>query len=225
MLLLYLQIQHLIFMESIRVSIYEDNAKLRDLLELLIGHTEGFTIVGSYADCMKVAENVVRDKPDVVIMDIDMPGKSGIEGVQLVKALHVDVRVVMHTVFDDDDRLFTCLKNGADGYLLKKDSWAHLVSAIREVHEGGAPMSPGIAHRVLQAFRQPKESAKSTYHITDREQQVLELLARGFSYRMIGIEFSISPETVKRHLKNIYQKLHVQCGPEAVAKAIREKII
>jgi len=212
-------------MQPVRVSIYEDNAKLRDLLELLIGNTEGFTMAGSYPDCMKVTSDIKRDRPDVVIMDIDMPGRNGIEGVQLLKEMDVNIRVVMHTVFDDDDRLFACLTNGADGYLLKKDSWALLVNAIREVYDGGAPMSPGIANRVLKAFRQSKQTSKSDYHITDREQQVLELLARGFSYRMIGIEFSISPETVKRHLKNIYQKLHVQCGPEAVAKAIREKII
>jgi len=212
-------------MQPVRVSIYEDNAKLRDLLELLIGNTEGFAISGSYPDCNNVKDDINRDHPDVVIMDIDMPGRNGLEGVQLIKEVDVNVRVVMHTVFDDDDRLFTCLTNGADGYLLKKDSWAHLVNAIREVYEGGAPMSPGIANRVLKAFRQSKQSSKNDYHITDREHQVLELLARGFSYRMIGIEFSISPETVKRHLKNIYQKLHVQCGPEAVAKAIRERII
>jgi DNA-binding NarL/FixJ family response regulator len=212
-------------MQLVRVSIYEDNAKLRDLLELLIGHTEGFAISGSYPDCNNVKDDIKRDHPDVVIMDIDMPGRNGLEGVQLIKEVNVNVRVVMHTVFDDDDRLFSCLTNGADGYLLKKDSWAHLVNAIREVYEGGAPMSPGIANRVLKAFRQSKQSTKNDYHITDREHQVLELLARGFSYRMIGIEYSISPETVKRHLKNIYQKLHVQCGPEAVAKAIRERII
>ena len=212
-------------MQPIRVSIYEDNAKLRDLLELLIGHTEGFSIAGLYPDCRNVSEDIKRDLPDVVIMDIDMPGRNGIEGVRLIKEIDLNTRVLMHTVFDDDDRLFNCLTNGADGYLLKKDSWAHLVDAIREVFEGGAPMSPGIASRVLKAFHQPKVTSKQDYHITDREQQVLELLARGFSYRMIGIEFSISPETVKRHLKNIYQKLHVQCGPEAVAKAIREKII
>ena len=211
--------------QTVRVSIYEDNAKLRDLLELLIGNTEGFAMAGSYPDCTKVAADIKRDHPDVVIMDIDMPGRSGIEGVQLIKEIDISIRVVMHTVFDDDDRLFNCLTNGADGYLLKKDSWALLVNAIREVYEGGAPMSPGIATRVLKAFRQTKQSSKNDYHITEREHQVLELLARGFSYRMIGIEFSISPETVKRHLKNIYQKLHVQCGPEAVAKAIRERII
>jgi DNA-binding NarL/FixJ family response regulator len=212
-------------MQAIRVSIYEDNAKLRDLLELLIGHTEGFEVAGSYPDCRTVTEDIKRNRPDVVIMDIDMPGRNGIEGVQLIKEIDVNIRVVMHTVFDDDDKLFTCLTKGADGYLLKKDSWAHLVHAVKEVFEGGAPMSPGIASRVLKAFHQPKITTKQDYHITDREKQVLELLARGFSYRMIGIEFSISPETVKRHLKNIYQKLHVQCGPEAVAKAIREKII
>jgi len=212
-------------MEKILVSIYEDNAKLRELLEMLIGNTEGFAIAGSYPDCSHVTEDIKRDCPGVVIMDIDMPGRSGIEGVRLIKEIDVNIRVVMHTVFDDDDRLFKCLTNGADGYLLKKDSWAHLVDAIREVFEGGAPMSPGIATRVLKVFHNTKPSGKQEYHITDREQQVLELLAKGFSYRMIGIEYSISPETVKRHLKNIYQKLHVQCGPEAVAKAIREKII
>lgn len=212
-------------MQPIRVSIYEDNAKLRDLLELLIGHTEGFAIAGSYPDCTNVTEDLKKQPTDVVIMDIDMPGRNGIEGVQLIKENDVDIKVVMHTVFDDDDRLFACLTKGADGYLLKKDSWAHLVNAIHEVYDGGAPMSPGIANRVLKAFRQLKQPATPSYHVTEREQQVLELLARGFSYRMIGIEFSISPETVKRHLKNIYQKLHVQCGPEAVAKAIRERII
>ena len=212
-------------MEKIRISIYEDNAKLRELLEMLIGNTEGFLVAGSYADCRQVSDDIKRDRPNVVIMDIDMPVRSGIEGVQMIKEADVNIRVVMHTVFDDDDKLFKCLTNGADGYLLKKDSWAHLVNAIREVYEGGAPMSPGIATRVLQAFRSAKPTSKQDYHITDREQQVLEFLAKGFSYRMIGIEFSISPETVKRHLKNVYQKLHVQCGPEAVAKAIREKII
>ena len=213
------------YMQLIRVSIYEDNTKLRDLLELLITNAEGFVLVGSHPDCRSVEGEMRTDAPDVVIMDIDMPGRSGLEGVRIVKELNVDTRVIMHTVFDDDDKLFTCLSNGADGYLLKKDSSAQLVRAIQEVHEGGAPMSPGIAHRVLQAFRQPKATAKKEYNITDREQQVLELLSRGFSYRMIGLEISISPETVKKHLKNIYQKLHVQCGPEAVAKAIRERII
>lgn len=212
-------------MSSIRVSIYEDNAKLREMLSLLVSDTDGFRMAGLHPDCRDVVSEIKTDQPDVVIMDIDMPGRSGIEGVRLIKESNVNIRVLMHTVFDDDEKLFKCLSNGADGYLLKKDSSAQLMQAIQEVFEGGAPMSPGIAHRVLQTFRQFSPSPKTEYNITEREQQVLELLARGFSYRMIALEILISPETVKKHLKNIYQKLHVQCGPEAVAKAIREHII
>lgn len=212
-------------MNPIRVSIYEDSDKLRELLELLIGNTEGFQIAGTHTDCSSVKDEIKTELPNVIIMDIDMPKCSGIEGVRFVKEHDVTIRVLMHTVFDDDEKLFASLTNGADGYLLKKDSSEHLITAIREVFEGGAPMSPGIARKVLKVFHHPKDSSIDKYHITPREIQVLELLSRGFSYRMIGIEFSISPETVKRHLKNIYQKLHVQCGPEAVAKAIREKII
>jgi DNA-binding NarL/FixJ family response regulator len=209
----------------ISVSLYEDNDKLRELLVLLLSNTPGFRIAGAYPDCLLVKSDMVHDRPDVVIMDIDMPKCNGIEGVRMVKELNVAIKVIMHTVFDDEDRLFECLSNGADGYILKKDSSEQLIPAIREVVEGGAPMSPGIASKVLNTFRQPIESSKKKYNITERETQILESLARGYSYRMIGLEYSISPETVKRHLKNIYQKLHVQCGPEAVAKAIREKII
>ncbi|MEO7989672.1 MAG: response regulator transcription factor [Chryseolinea sp.] len=212
-------------MKSIHVSVYEDNDKLRGLLELLINNTDGFHITNTYSNCLNVKNEMTKDHPDVVIMDIDMPKCNGINGVRMIKEFDVNIRVLMHTVFDNDDNLFACLTNGADGYLLKRDTSEQLIPAIREVFEGGAPMSPGIARRVLEAFHHPKETAVDKYNITPREIQVLELLARGFSYRMIGIEFSISPETVKRHLKNIYQKLSVQCGPEAVAKAIREKII
>jgi DNA-binding NarL/FixJ family response regulator len=211
-------------MKTTSISIYEDNDKLRDVLDMLISTTEGFRVTGKYASCRNVMAEIAETHPDVVIMDIDMPGCSGIDGVKLIKEIDVTVKVIMHTVFDDDEKLFACLSNGADGYLLKRDSSLHLIPAIRDVIEGGAPMSPGIARKVLTAFHKPKQS-ETQYHITPREQQVLQLLSRGFSYRMIGIEVSISPETVKRHLKNIYQKLHVQCGPEAVAKAIREKII
>jgi len=212
-------------MKNISVAIYEDNDKLRDVLKMLVDITEDFHVNGSYTNCRNVREETLNSRPDVVIMDIDMPGCSGIDGVRMIKEIDVTIKVIMHTVFDDDEKLFACLSNGADGYLLKRDTSVHLIPAIRDVIEGGAPMSPGIARKVLTAFHKPKQTAHTEYHITEREQQVLLLLARGFSYRMIGIEYSISPETVKRHLKNIYQKLHVQCGPEAVAKAIREKII
>ena len=211
--------------KAICVSIFEDNLKLRDLLELLINSTKGLQVIGSYENCVHIASQIKVNRPNVVIMDIDMPGRSGIEGVRLIKEADIEIKVIMHTVFDDDDKLFACLTNGADGYLLKKDTSVYLIEAIKEVMEGGAPMSPGIAKKVLNAFHKLKPAESKEYQITPREKQVLELLAKGFSYKMIGHEFSISAETVKKHLKNIYQKLHVQCGPEAVAKAIREKII
>jgi DNA-binding NarL/FixJ family response regulator len=211
--------------KSILVSIYEDNDKLRELLVLLLSNTPGFRIARTYPDCLQVKSEIIIDKPDVVIMDIDMPKCDGIEGVRIIKEHDINIRVLMHTVFDDDERLFACLSNGADGYLLKKDSSEKLIPSIREVFEGGAPMSPGIARKVLHAFHGRTDTPKENYNITARETQILELLARGYSYRMIAYQYDISPETVKRHLKNIYQKLHVQCGPEAVAKAIREKII
>lgn len=212
-------------MLPIRISIYEDNDKLRALLEMLVSNTEGYLLAGAYPHCGDVTADIARDRPDVIVMDIDMPGGNGMEGVRRVKQFSVHIRVLMHTVFDDDEKLFACLRNGADGYLLKKDSSLRLIGAIRDTHEGGGPMSPGIARRVLESFHPPRRTAETDYHVTPRETQVLELLARGFTYRMIGVEYGISTETVRRHLKNIYQKLHVQCGPEAVAKAIREKII
>lgn len=210
--------------KMISVAVYEDNTKLRELLDLLINSTPGLRTLGLHSNCENVRLDVIERRPDVVIMDIDMPMCDGVEGVKRVKETDASVKVIMHTVFDDDDRLFACLSNGADGYLLKRDSSARLIQAIHDVLSGDAPMSPGIASRVLKSF-QRSTPPNDAYHITKREQQILELLAKGYSYRMIGVEFEISPETVKRHLKNIYQKLHVQCGPEAVAKAIRARII
>ncbi|MES2517109.1 MAG: response regulator transcription factor [Bacteroidota bacterium] len=206
------------------ISIYEDNEKLRDLIEMLIGSSNEFTVKGSYPNAKDILNKVIQDQPDVIIMDIDMPEHDGIGGVREVKKFFPDVKILMHTVFDDDDRLFTCLSYGADGYILKKDAPTFLFNAIKEVLAGGAPMSAGIATRVLQTFRKA-EKPKNNYHLTEREKEILELLTKGFSYRMIGIECTISIETVRRHLKNIYQKLHVQCGTEAVAKAIQERLL
>ncbi len=217
-----------LFLSALRmttISIYEDNDKLRALLELLIGSQEGFAVVGAYGNGQTIVEQIEHDRPNVVLMDIDMPGRNGIDCVRLVKEFDPAVHIMMHTVFDDDDRLFACLSNGAAGYLLKKDTATHLLTALQEVMAGGGPMSPGIARRVLQTFQRPETPRSPTYGITLREQELLSLLTRGYTYRMIGIELHISVETVRRHLKNIYQKLHVQCGTEAVAKALRERII
>jgi DNA-binding NarL/FixJ family response regulator len=206
------------------ISIYEDNDKLRDLVEMLIGFSNEFAVSGSYSNTYDIVNKVILHQPEVIIMDIDMPEHDGIEGVKQVKTFFPNIKIIMHTVFDDDERLFTCLSHGADGYILKKDAPTHLFNAIKEVITGGAPMSSGIAKRVLQTFRKV-EKPSNNYHLTEREKEILELLTKGFSYRMIGIECVISIETVRRHLKNIYQKLHVQCGTEAVAKAINEQLL
>lgn len=206
------------------ISIFEDNEKLRDLMELLIGSSSEFSVIGTYSNAYDIVNRVRNDNPDVIIMDIDMPEYNGIEGVRAVKKHFPNIKIIMHTVFDDDDRLFTCLSYGADGYILKKDAPTSLFNAIKEVLAGGAPMSAGIATRVLQTFR-IVEKPSNNYNLTEREKEILEFLTKGFSYRMIGIECGISIETVRRHLKNIYQKLHVQCGTEAVAKAIQERLL
>jgi DNA-binding NarL/FixJ family response regulator len=206
------------------ISIFEDNDKLRDLIVMLIGSSDEFVVKGTYSNTYDIVNRVIENQPDVIIMDIDMPEHDGIEGVREVKKKFPNIKIIMHTVFDDDDRLFACLSNGADGYILKKDASSHLFNAIKEVLAGGAPMSSGIASRVLQTFRKA-EKPSNNYHLTDREKEILELLTKGFSYRMISIECNISIETVRRHLKNIYHKLHVQCGTEAVAKAINEQLL
>jgi DNA-binding NarL/FixJ family response regulator len=207
-----------------KVSIYEDNQKLRELIEMLLGSTNEFIVSGKYHNTEDILKNVALDRPDVIVMDIDMPTHDGLEGVKAVKSAFPLIKVIMHTVFDDDDRLFKCLSLGADGYILKKDASSSLFNAIKDVINGGAPMSAGIATRVLATFRKINFPTEE-YHLTDREKEVLTLLSRGFSYRMIGLECTISIETVRRHLKNIYQKLHVQCGTEAVAKAIKERLL
>ena len=209
---------------KMKIAIFEDNDKLRELIEMLLGSSDKFEVCGKYHNTAGIIEKVRKDQPDVIVMDIDMPDHDGIEGVRAVKGAYPNIKVIMHTVFDDDDRLFTCLSLGADGYILKKDASAYLFKAIEEVLDGGAPMSAGIASRVLQTFRKLNKPIED-YHITSREKEILILLSRGFSYRMISLECVISIETVRRHLKNIYQKLHVQCGTEAVAKAISERLI
>lgn len=219
---------------TIRVSIYEDNTKLRDLLAMLVEGTDKLVLVGCYADCRAVEQQVRGDQPDVIVMDVDLPeegmsaaqsARAGIDAISRAKAIKPEVRVLIHTVFDDDDPLFACLQAGADGYILKRDTSTQLISAICDVSEGGAPMSPGIAHRVLQTFRPPLRAIEDEYHITAREREILELLTQGMTYRQIALQYSISTETVRRHLKNIYRKLHVQSGTEAVAKALRERIL
>jgi DNA-binding NarL/FixJ family response regulator len=204
--------------------IYEDNSRLRESLELLLGTDVGFTIAGAFSDCTQVLNQMEVLQPDLVIMDIDMPGMSGIEGVRRIKSSYPEIKVIMYTVFDDDNRIFDCICNGADGYLLKNTSPLKLIQALEELAEGGVPMSPFVAQKVFQYFRTTKEGS-DVFNLTPRETEMLELLVRGNSYKMIADKSSISIDTVKKHLQNIYHKLHVNCGTEAVMKAIKHKIV
>ena len=205
-----------------KIVIFEDNDRLRESLAFLLKMND-YDVVGDFNQCSE-AENITRVyKPDVVLMDIDMPGESGIKGVSRVKEASPDTSVIMYTVFEDDEKLFQCLCAGANGYLLKKTPPARLFDAIQEVLEGGAPMSPSIAQKVLSTFRTKESSNK--YNLTPREIEVLQWLVKGYSIKLIAVEMNLAFDTIRSHLKNIYQKLHVNCGKEAIAKALGERIV
>jgi DNA-binding NarL/FixJ family response regulator len=209
---------------SIKLLIYEDNSRLRQSLELLLSEGSGFEVLGSFPDCDSVKKQISTLNPDLVVMDIDMPGIGGIEGVKVIKSNFPEVKVIMHTVFDDDNRIFESICAGADGYVLKNTSPIKLIASLQELADGGVPMSPFVAQKVFQHFR--KESAiGESFNLTPREKEILELLVKGNSYKMIADKSSVTVDTVKKHLQNIYHKLHVSCGTEAVAKALQHKII
>jgi DNA-binding NarL/FixJ family response regulator len=207
---------------ALRIVIFEDNDNLRESLVFLLKNTGDYEVAGDYNHC-KDAANIARVyQPDVVLMDIDMPGESGIKGVAMVKEARPQTAVIMFTVFEDDEKLFQCLCAGANGYLLKKTPPSRLFDAIHEVVEGGAPMSPSVARRVLSTFQHGKVNK---YSLTARELEVLMMLTKGYSTKMIADGLNISFETARSHLKNIYIKLHVNCGKEAISKALKEHII
>lgn len=207
---------------AVKIIIFEDNDRLRESLSYLFQYQAQFEVCGSYSNCLDVANIVRRYQPDVALMDIDMPGQSGIAGVSILKETRPETSVIMYTVFEDDEKLFKCLCAGANGYLLKKTPPAKLFDAIQEVLDGGAPMSPSIARKVLDSFTSRKTNK---YRLSPREMEVLKLLGKGFSSKMISSDLFISFDTARSHLKNIYAKLHVNCGKEAIAKALKEHII
>ena len=197
----------------IQVAIVEDSREIKEGLELLIDSSEGFRCIKTYSNAEEAMEDLPLINPDVVLMDINMPGADGIEGLKVIKKEFPHIKVLMQTVFDDTDKIFECIRNGASGYILKKDSPQRILQAIQEVHDGGAVMNPGIALKVLDYFQpQKKENPLSA-----RETQVLELLAEGLSYKMVADKLFLSFNTVNTHIKHIYEKLHVSSLGEAIA--------
>jgi len=212
-------------MNGIKVIMFDDNDSLRDSVTMLLQDTKDFRLVESYSHCLDVIDNIKETQPDVVLMDIDMPGMNGIEGVRLIRKNFPTVQILMLTVFDDDEKVFAAIKAGAGGYILKNAEPKNLLSAISEVYNGGAPMTPGIARKVLFQFQhlQP-EQIKEDYHLSARENEVLASLVDGLSYKMIASKLNITYDTVRAHMKKIYEKLHVTSMTEAVAKAINKKL-
>jgi DNA-binding NarL/FixJ family response regulator len=211
-------------MNGIKVIIFDDNDSLRDSVSMLLKESGDFTLVGTYADCLDVTNNIRNTKPDVVIMDIDMPGKNGIEAVKVIHNNFPTVQVLMFTVFDDDEKVFAAIKAGAGGYILKNADPKNLLHAISEVYNGGAPMTPGIARKVLLQFQDILPDENKDYHLSQREKEVLGLLVEGHPYKIIGSKLNITYDTVRAHMKKIYEKLHVASMTEAVAKAINQKL-
>lgn len=208
----------------IRVAIFDDNANQRESLEYFISMFDDLNLVGAFQDCTEVENTIALSKPDVVLMDIDMPQISGIEATKIIKSKFPRTVIIMQTVFEDDDKVFDSLKNGASGYLLKKTSPEKIVEAIRDAYEGGSPITPSIATKMLRYF-QEQIPAKENYSLTEREKNILSSMVDGLSYKMIASKENISFHTVNSHIRKIYEKLHVHSLGEAVSKALRENII
>ncbi|HYV91629.1 MAG TPA: response regulator transcription factor [Chitinophagales bacterium] len=208
----------------IKVIIYEDNDDLRDSLSQTLEEAKGLELLTAFPNCEFVKEHVEVYKPDVVLMDIDMPVVNGLQGVKIISQNFPALPVIMLTVFEDDKNIFEAICNGATGYLLKKSSPEKIIDSIKEVINGGAPMTASVARRVLSFF--PRSSTKDeTNHLSAREMEILSWLVKGNSYKMIANELSISIDTVRSHIKKIYEKLHVNSATEAVSKALNEKIV
>ena len=198
---------------------------MRNGLAELVNRTPEFKLSGAFADCLAVEYQVKKLQPDVILMDIDMPGISGIEAVQLIRHFDIDVHILMLTVFDTNEKIFDALCAGASGYLLKKTLPSKIVEAINDVYTGGTPMTPEIAKKVLGHFSNQPLKSKKLYNLTEREKDILFNLTQGKSYKMIAAQLQISIDTVRFYIKQIYLKLQVNSAPEAVSKALRENIV
>ncbi len=209
----------------IKVVLYEDNATLRTSLTHLLQSSEEFEFLGAYESPINILQNCKNNIPDVILMDVDMPLMNGIEATKLVKEHFPQVNILILTVFEDRDKLFSALQAGASGYLLKKSKIIEIIEAIHEIFHGGSPMTPAIARKVLEYFAQPKVIKNEENNLSERELDILKCLVNGDSYKMIASKCYISMGTVRSHINNIYKKLHVNSKSEAVVKALKEKLV
>lgn len=211
---------------DIRVAIFEDNKLMRDGLEAILNGSSGFSCTGTYSDCADLDYKIKRSRPDVVLMDIEMDAIDGIEATQHISEKWPDIKILIQTVFEEDNKIFAAICAGASGYILKSTSPAKLIEAVNEVYNGGSPMTPSVARRVLhlfQRFAPPPEQEE--WDLSAREKEILTMMVDGNDFRTIAEKKSIAYETVRTHVKKIYKKLHVASATEAVLKAIKQKIV
>lgn len=209
----------------LRIVIIEDLREIREGLSALINGTSGFSCVASYGMVETALARIVSDKPDVILTDLGLPGMSGIEGIERFRQIFPEIPIIALTIYDNDQQIFSALCSGASGYLLKNTPPARLLEALSEAVTGGSPMSPTIAARVVKLFRNFRPPETANYRLTPQETELLRLLTEGHHKKTAAREMNISFHTVSFHLKNIYQKLQVHSKTEAVAKALREKIV
>ncbi|WAC09275.1 response regulator transcription factor [Dyadobacter pollutisoli] len=212
-------------METADILIYDDNEALRISMEALITDQDDLNLLAAKSSAKNVVEDIHKFQPDVILMDIDMPEINGVEAVKLIRKVNEHIPVIMLTVFDDNENIFNAICAGASGYILKRYASEEIPSAIRNVMSGGAPMTGSVARKVLQMVPVAKSEEQENYDLSKRETELLQLLVNGFSYKMIGFEMNISIDTVRSHIKKIYDKLHVHSATEAVSLAIKKRIV
>ena len=209
----------------LRVAIVEDQREVREGLAVLINGTPGFRCTGNYRSMEEALRVLEKEPPDVLLTDIGLPLMSGTEGIRILKALHPDLPILALTVYKDDEEIFNALCAGASGYLLKNTPPARLLECLREVVDGGAPMSPEVARQVIRLFREISPPVKADYRLTPQETELLKLMVEGYNYKSAAARLGITINTVSFHVRNIYSKLQVHSKSEAVAKALRNRLI
>lgn len=208
---------------DIKVALFEDNPLLRDSLFQLINGSEGFICTGAFGDCSDLIHKINSANPDVILMDIDLPGMNGIEAVRKINQTHPKIMIIMQTVFNDNERIFQSITAGASGYLLKNTSPARILESIHEAATGGAPMTPSVAHKILEVFRGKKSALPDNEQaqLNERQKEILDCIFNGMSYKLIAEKLFISVDTVRYHVKNIYEILHVHSRDELISKGKR----
>lgn len=211
---------------NIRVTLFEDNSSLRQGLYQLISGSDGFQCVGAFENCLNLLQDIENTKPHVVLMDIQMPGINGIEAVRMLHEKYPDLKILMQTIFEESEKIFQSILAGASGYILKSTSPSRILDFIKETYEGGAPMSPSVATKVLKMVLSQSPGVNvNSFNLSEREKEILSCLVKGMSYKLIADACYISIDTVRGHIRNIYGKLHVNSKSEAVATAIKGRIV